>query len=56
VFEKESKRILMRKTWNHAIDLREGFVSKKRKIYSLSRIEREEVQELMKNQLRKGYI
>ena len=46
----------MRKTWDHAIDLREGFVSKKGKIYPLSRIEREEVQEFVKNQLRKEYI
>jgi len=33
----------MRKPWNHAIDLREGFVPKNRKIYPLSRIEREEI-------------
>jgi len=31
-------------------------VPKKGKIYSLSRVEREEVQEFVKNQLRKGYI
>jgi len=31
-------------------------VPKKCKIYPLSRIEREEVQEFVKNQLRKGYI
>ena len=29
---------------------------KKRKIYLLSRVEREEVQEFVKNQLKKGYI
>jgi len=57
VFEKkESERMLTRKTWNHAIDLRKGFVPKKRKIYPLSRIEREEVQEFVKDQLRKEYI
>ena len=57
VFEiKESERMLTRKAWDHAIDLREGFVPKKGKIYLLSRIEREEVQEFVKNQLRKGYI
>jgi len=57
VFEKkESERIPTRKTWNYAIDLREGFVPKKGKIYPLSRVEREEVQEFMKDQLRKGYI
>jgi len=41
--KKESERIPMRKTWDHAIDLRKGFVLKKRKIYLLSRVEREEV-------------
>jgi len=57
VFEKkDSERMLMRKVWNHAINLREGFVPKKEKIYPLSRIEREEVQEFVKDQLRKGYI
>jgi len=57
VFEKkESERIPTRKTWDYAIDLREGFVPKKGKIYLLSRVEREEVQEFMKDQLRKGYI
>jgi len=57
VFEKkDSERMPTRKAWDHAIDLREGFVPKKDKIYSLSRVEREEVQEFVKDQLRKGYI
>ena len=57
VFEKkESERMPTRKTWDHAIDLREGFMPKKGKIYPLSRVEREEVQEFVKDQLRKGYI
>jgi len=57
VFEKKnSERMPTRKTWDHAIDLREGFVPKKSKIYRLSRVEREEVQEFVKDQLRKGYI
>jgi len=57
VFEKkDSERMPTRKTWDHAIDLREGFVPKKGKIYLLSRVEREEVQEFVKDQLRKGYI
>jgi len=57
VFEKkDSERMLTRKAWDHVIDLREGFVPKKGKIYPLSRVEREEVQEFMKDQLRKGYI
>ena len=54
--KKELERMLTRKTWNHTIDLREGFVPKKGKVYPLSRIEREEVQEFVKDQLRKGYI
>ena len=54
--KKESERMLTRKAWDHAIDLREGFVPKKGKIYPLSRVEREEVQEFIKDQLRKGYI
>ena len=41
--KKDSERMLIRKTWDHAIDLREGFVPKKSKIYPLSRVEREEV-------------
>ena len=44
VFEKkESKRMPTRKAWDHAIDLREGFVPKKGKIYPLLRIERKKV-------------
>jgi len=41
--KKESERMLTRKTWDHVIDLRKGFVLKKGKIYLLSRIEKEEV-------------
>ena len=54
--KKDSERMPTRKAWDHAIDLREEFVPKKGKIYPLSRVEREEVQEFVKNQLRKGYI
>jgi len=56
VFEKESEKILMRKTYDYTIDLREEFVLKKEKLYLLSRIEREEVQEFVKDQLKKRYI
>jgi len=50
VFEKkDSERMLTRKAWDHAIDLREGFVPKKEKIYPLLRVEREEVQEFVKD-------
>ena len=41
--KKESERILVQKTWDHAIELKEGFIPKKGKVYSLSREEREEV-------------
>jgi len=57
VFEKKDlERIPMKKVWDYAIDLREEFVPKKGKIYLLSRVEREEIQEFVKDQLRKGYI
>jgi len=57
VFEKkDSERMPTRKTWDHAIDLRKGFVPKKGKIYPLSRVEKEEVQKFVKDQLRKRYI
>jgi len=50
VFEKkDSERMPTRKVWDYAIDLREGFVPKKRKIYPLSRVKREEVQEFVKD-------
>ena len=38
------------------IDIKEGFVPKKGKVYLLSREEREEVCEFINEQLRKGYI
>jgi len=44
------------KIWDHAIDTKEGFVPRKRKVYPLSREEREKVQEFIQEQLRKGYI
>jgi len=46
----------IRKAWDHAIDVKEGFVPKKGKVYPLSREEREEVREFIREQLRKGYI
>jgi len=57
VFEKkESERMLTRKAWDHALYFREGFMPKKEKIYPLSRVEGEEVQKFVKDQLRKRYI
>ena len=54
--KKESERMPVQKAWDHAIELKEGFVPRKEKVYSLSREEKEEVQAFMKDQLRKGYI
>jgi len=45
-----------RKLWDHAIDVKEGFMPRKGKVYPLLREEREEVREFVKEQLRKGYI
>jgi len=53
---KDLERIPIRKIWNYIINLRKDFVLKKRKIYLLLRIEREEIQEFVKNQLKKRYI
>ena len=52
----ESKRMLTRKIWDHAIDLKETFEPQKGKIYSLFKNEKEEVQNFMEDQLRKEYI
>jgi len=54
--KKDSERMPMRKAWDHTIDLKEGFMPKKGKIYLLSRVEKEEVQKFVKDQLRKRYI
>ena len=51
--KKQSERMLTRKLWNHAIDVKEGFMPRKGKMYLLSR---EEIREFVKEQLRKGYI
>jgi len=52
----ESERMPMRKIWDHAIDLKEMFAPQKRRIYPLFKDEREEVQNFVEDQLRKGYI
>ena len=54
--KKQSERMPTRKLWNHAIKVKEEFVPRKGKVYPLSREEREEVREFVKEQLRKGYI
>jgi len=54
--KKQSERMPTRKLWDHAIDMKEGFVLQKGKIYPLSREKREEVREFVRGQLRKRYI
>jgi len=54
--KKQSERMPTRKAWDHVIDVKEGFIPKKGKVYPLSREEREEVREFVKEQLRKEYI
>jgi len=46
----------IRKLWDHTIDMKEGFVPRKEKVYSLLRKEQEEIHEFIMEQLRKGYI
>ena len=54
--KKQSERMPMRKQWDYAIEVKEGFIPWKGKVYLLSREKREEVREFVKKQLRKGYI
>ena len=54
--KKQSERMPTKKMQNYAIDVKEGFVPRKGKVYPLSREEREEVRKFIKEQLRKGYI
>ena len=54
--KKQSERMPMRKVWDHMIEIKEGFVLRKEKVYPLLREEREEVREFIREQLRKEYI
>jgi len=54
--KKQSERMPTRKVWDHAIEVKEGFVPRKGKVYPLSREEREKVREFIWEQLQKGYI
>jgi len=54
--KKQSERMPTRKIWDHTIDVKKGFIPRKRKVYPLSREKRKEVREFVKEQLRKGYI
>jgi len=50
------ERMPTRKPWDHAINLKKDFIPKKERTYLMSRQEKEEVQEFIEEQLRKGYI
>ena len=53
---KQSERMPMKKVWDHVIDMKEGFMPRKEKVYPLLREEREEVRKFIQEQLRKRYI
>jgi len=52
----EFKRMLVRKVWDHAIDVKEDFKPSKAKVYPLSRNKRDKVQKSVDEHLKKGYI
>jgi len=52
----ESKRMLVRKVWDHMIDLNDDFKASKARVYPLSRNEKKEVQKFVNEHLKKGYI
>jgi len=50
------ERMLVRKVWDHTVDLKKEFKASKAKVYPLSRNVREEVQKFVDKHLKKGYI
>ena len=46
----------IKKLWNHVIEVKDRFVTRKKIVYSLSRKERGEVQEFIEEHLSKEYI
>ena len=52
----ESKRIPIRKVWDHAIDLNDNFKASKTRVYSLFRNKKKEVQKFINEHLKKRYI
>jgi len=46
----------MKKLWDHVIEIKKEFVPRKRKVYLLSKKEREEVCKFIEEQLRERYI
>ena len=45
-----------RKLWNYAIEKKKKFVLRKKKVYLLSRKEKNKIYNFISKQLRKGYI
>ena len=57
VFSKEElERMMIRKPWDHVIELKDMFKPKKGRLIPLSHEEQEEVSAFIDDQLRKGYI
>jgi len=54
--KKASKKISMKKLWNHVIETKKRFVPRKGKMYLLLREKREEMYEFIEKQLRKECI
>ena len=54
--KKQSERMPTRKLWDYAIEVKEGFMPRKGKVYPLLREERDKFREFVKEQLRKRYI
>ena len=53
---KQVKKMPTRKMWDYAIKIKKRFISRKGKVYPLSREEREEVYKFISKKLRKRYI
>jgi len=45
--KKQLERMPIQKIWDHAIDMKKGFVPRKGKVYPLSREEKKEVKEFI---------
>jgi len=52
----ELERMLVRKVWDHTVDLKEEFKANKAKVYPLLRNEKDKVQKFVDKHLKKGYI
>jgi len=52
----ESKKMLVRKIWNHVINLRDDFRANKARVYPFFKNEKKEVQKFVDEHSKKGYI